>query len=84
MLVQLLAKEGSQANLTELVAAKLVRPRAADDSRTTKLAKRLVGEAVDYWHEGGWWTVSVPPGSWASYIRDLCALLAKQLLRAVE
>ena len=69
MPVQLLAKEGSQANLTELVAAKLVRPRAADDSRTTKLAKRLVGEAVDYWHEGGWWTVSVTPGFWALYAR---------------
>ena len=55
---QLLAKEGSKANLKELVATKLVRARPVDDSKTTKLAKRLVGEAVDYWFEGGWWTVS--------------------------
>lgn len=52
----LVAKEGSKANLKELVATKLVRPSAPDDSKTTKLSKRLVGEAVDYWYEGGWWT----------------------------
>ena len=53
---QLLAKEGSNKYLQEGVAAKLVRPVSRDDSKS-KLSKRHVGEAVDCWHEGGWWTV---------------------------
>ena len=56
--MQLIAKEGGKKYLQELVASKMLRPAAHDDSKTTKLSKRRVGEAVDCWWEGGWWTVS--------------------------
>jgi hypothetical protein len=48
-------EEDGKSRLVESVPLERLRPACEDDSVTLPLQRRQPGDAVDCWHEDGWW-----------------------------